>query len=343
MTCCPCMSSASLMGDPIWDGAGLPEDVPLAAVRRGELVESFHRGRFAVYDPEGNVLEAYGDPEAYVYLRSSAKPFQALPLVLSGTVDAFGLTDEELAVACASHNAEEPHLAAVTSILKKAGLDESDLQSGAHPPMYGPAAAKLARGGEEPRPIHSNCSGKHAGMLAVCVHEDYETLSYREPGHPLQRSILGLIAEVCGLQEDEMLVAGDNCGVPAFALPLRSFATGLARIATGKELPDELVDAVLRIRDAMRAYPFMVAGTGRFDTELMERTSLLVKGGAEAVLAVGNPEGWGMALKISDGAHRAVRPAALAALDHMGIEVGEGDAIVRGLHGEEVGEIGPLI
>ena len=331
------------MDDPMMDAAGLPEDVPLAAVGRGELVESVHRGRFAVYDVEGVVLEAFGDPDAYVYLRSSAKPFQALPLILSRTADAFGLTDEELAVACASHNAEEPHLAAVRSILKKAGLDESDLQSGAHPPMYGPEAAKLVRSGEEPRPIHSNCSGKHAGMLAVCVHEGYETLSYRDPGHPLQRTILGLIAEVCGIEEDEILVAGDNCGVSAFALPLRSFATGFARIATGVELPDELVDAALRIRDAMRAHPFMVAGTGRLNTELMERTNLLVKGGAEAVLAVGNPEGWGMALKISDGSQRAVRPAALAALDHMGVEVEHGGSIVRGLHGETVGEIGPLM
>src|SRR5215210_121119 len=278
------------------EDAGMPEDIPLAAVRRGELVESVHRGRLAVYDPEGIVLEAFGDPEAYVYLRSSAKPFQALPLVLSGTADAFGLTDEELAVACASHNAEEFHLAAVRSILEKAGLSEDDLQSGAHPPMYEPAAQKLARVGEEPRPIHGNCSGKHAGMLAVCAHEGYETLSYRDPGHPLQRYILGLIAEVCDLREDEVIVAGDNCGVPAFALPLRSFATGLARISTGAELPDRLARAALRIRDAMRAHPYLVAGTGRLDTELMDSTGLLVKGGAEAVLAAGSQEGWGLVL-----------------------------------------------
>jgi L-asparaginase II len=246
-------------------------------------------------------------------------------------------------VACASHNAEEPHLAAVRSILEKAGLSEGELQSGAHLPMYEPAADELVCRGEEPRPIHGNCSGKHAGMLAVCVHEGYETLDYRDPGHPLQRRILGLIAEVCGVEEDEVLIAGDNCGVPAFALPLRSFATGLARMATGEELPDHLVDAALRITDAMRAHPFMVAGTGRFDAEVMERTHLLVKGGAEAVLAVGNPEGWGMVLKISDGSQRAVRPVALATLEHMGVRVGDGDSIVRGLHGEEVGEIEALI
>jgi L-asparaginase II len=331
------------MDEYLMDDAGLPKDVPLAAVRRGGLVESVHRGRFAVYDVWGDSLETVGDREAYVYLRSVAKPLQALPLVLSGTADAFGLTDEELAVACASHNAEEPHLAAVRSILEKAGLSEDDLQSGAHPPMYAPEAQKLARKGEEPRPIHGNCSGKHAGMLAVCVHEGYETLTYRDPGHPLQRRILAIIAEVCGVEEDEVLVARDNCGVPAFALPLRSFATGFARIATGAELPDELADAALRIRDAMQTYPFMVAGTGRLDTEIMERTNLLVKSGAEAVLAVGNTQSWGMALKISDGSQRAVRPVALAALDHMEVGVGSADATVRGLHGETVGEIEPLI
>jgi L-asparaginase II len=330
------------MSSPVDGDAGLPEDAPLAAVRRGALVESVHRGRLAVCDPEGNVLEAVGDPEAYIYARSSAKPFQALPLVLSGAAEAFGLTDEELAVACASHNAEEPHLAAVRSILEKACLTEDDLQSGAHLPLYEPEADKLIRSGEDPRPIHGNCSGKHAGMLAVCVHEGYETATYRDPGHPLQRRILGLIAEVCGLREDEVLIAGDNCGVPAFALPLRSLATGLARVATRNALPDELALAALRIGDAMREHPFMVAGTGRFDTDLMRSTDLLVKGGAEAVLAVGSRDGWGMVLKISDGTLRGVRPVALAALGGMGVEVPEAVSDVRGLHGEKVGEIWPL-
>jgi L-asparaginase II len=323
--------------------AGLPEDAPIAAVRRGALVESVHRGRLAVCDPDGDVLESVGDPEAYIYARSAAKPFQALPLLLTGAAEDFGLRDRELAVACASHNAEGPHLAAVRSILQKSGLTEDDLQSGAHPPLYEPEADRLVRSGEEPRPLHSNCSGKHAGMLAVCVHEAYETATYRDPGHPLQRRILDLIAEVCGLREDEVLVAGDNCGVPAFALPLRSFATGLARLTTGNALPDELAGAAVHIREAMREHPFMIAGTGRFDTELMDSTDLLVKGGAEAVLAVGSPEGWGMALKISDGSERAVRPAALAALGSMGVEVPEAVSSVRGLHGETVGGIEPLI
>ena len=324
--------------------AGLPEDAPLVAVRRGAVVESVHRGRFIFCDPAGNVLDATGDPDAYVFARSSAKPFQALPLVLSGAADAFGLTDGELAVACASHNAEEQHLAAVRSLLEKAGLSEDDLQSGAHPPMYAPAAAKLARDGEDPRPIHGNCSGKHAGMLAVCVHEGLDTGGYRNPEHPLQRRLLGLVAEVCGLREDEVLLAGDDCGVPAFALPLRSLATGFARFATGGGLSDEVAGAAERLGRAMRGYPFMVAGTGRFDTEVMRTTDLVCKSGAEGVFGAGSGEGWGLAVKISDGGGRAVRPAAVAALGRRGVAVSGDEAQLKeDLHGVAVGEIGPLV
>ena len=220
---------------------------------------------------------------------------------------------------------------------------EIALQRGAHSPLYAPEAARLARSGKEPRAIHSNCSGKHAGMLAVCKHEGHATGGYRDPSHPLQRRILVLLAEVCDLHEDEVLMAGDNCGVPAFALPLKSLARGIARIATGEGLSDELAGAALRIGRAMRAHPFLVAGTGRFDTEVMGATDLVSKSGAEAVLAVGSPGGWGMALKVSDGAQRAVRPAALAALASRGVEVSLDDPGVLGLHGEVVVRIEPLL
>lgn len=309
-------------------------------VWRGALIESVHRGRVAVCNLEGEVLEANGDPDAYVYVRSSAKPFQALPLVLSGMAGDFGLTEEELAVACASHNAEERHLAAVRSILEKAGLPEEALQNGAHPPMYETAAAKLVRNGEGPRSIHGNCSGKHAGMLAVCVHEGWDTESYRDPHHPLQQWILTLISEVCGVEREAIVLGGDGCGVPAFAMPLRSLATGFARISTGERLSPELANATLEIRDAVRNHPFMVAGSGRYDTTVMEGTPLMAKSGAEGVFAAGSPEGWGVALKISDSAGRAVSPAARAALARRGVDVGEARAIpVRDLGGEQVGEI----
>jgi len=322
--------------------AGLPEDAPLAAAWRDALVESVHRGRVAVCDPTGETLDATGDPDGYVYLRSLAKPFQALPLVLSGAADALKLSDEEIAIACASHNGEARHLSAVRSILRKAGLSEDDLQSGAHPPMYGPAAARLARSGEEPRSIHGNCSGKHAGMLALCVHEGWDTTGYRKPDHPAQQKILGAVASICGVERDEVLVAGDQCGVPTFALPLKNLAIGFARLARGEGVSGDH-EAARRIRDAMRSNSFMVAGTGRFDTDLMQATNLVSKSGAEAVFACGSPEGWGMAIKVSDGSGRAVRPAAMAALSRQGImSTGREIFELRDLHGELVGEIGPL-
>ena len=307
-------------------------------------MENVHRGRVAVCDQEGELVEAVGGAEGYAYARSSAKPFQAIPLVLSGAADALDLTAEELAVACASHNAEEPHLAAARSILRKANLSERDLQNGAHPPLYAPAAAELARSGEEPRAIHGNCSGKHAGMLALCVHEGWETESYRDPEHPLQRWILEIVATTCGMDKDDVLLSGDGCGVPAFGLPLKNLATGFARLATGEGLPVDLAEAAERVRGAMRGHPFMVAGTGRFDTAVMRGTDLVCKSGAEAVYAAGSPAGWGLALKISDGASRALRPAALTALARQGVEVPHERAHrpVRDLHGEAVGEVEPL-
>ena len=324
--------------------AGFPADVPLVEVRRGAIVESLHRGRVVFCDPRGEVLDAAGAPEGYVYPRSSAKLFQALPLVLSGAVDDFGLTAQELAVACGSHNGEDIHLEAVRSLLEKAGLTENDLQSGAHPPLYAPATEKLIKSGEKPRSIHGNCSGKHAGMLAVCAHEGWDIGGYRRPEHPLQQWILELLSTVCGVGRDEILVAGDNCGVPTFALPLKSLATGFARIASGEDLPNKLAGAAGRISAAMRENPYMVAGAGRFDTDLMRETDLVVKGGAEAVFAAGSKEGWGIAIKISDGANRAVKPAASATLARWGVgfPVETGSSGTFNLHGEPVGEIASI-
>ncbi len=323
-------------------------DAPVVAVRRGDLVESVHRGRYVVRDARGETLDSLGEPAGYVHLRSSAKPFQALPLVFSGAADAFGLTSEELAVACASHSAEPRHLAAVRSILRKAGLSEDDLQNGIHPPMHAPTAARLARNGEQPRHIHGNCSGKHAGMLAVCVHAGWDPAGYRDVDGPLQKLVRRTVSKLCGIEPEEVQLAGDGCGVPVFALPLENLALGFARLAAGgaEDFPEDLLEAAVRVRDAMREYPGMVAGTGRFDTRLIEATNLIAKSGAEGVFAAASPvePGWGFALKISDGAARAVAPAALAALTERGVRVSEEMKIqtVTDLHGEKVGKITPL-
>ena len=324
---------------------GVPDDEPVVAVWRGDLIESVHRGRYAVRDVRGEKGESLGDPEGYVCLRSSAKPFQALPLVFSGAADAFGITDEELAVACASHNAEPRHLAAVRSILRKAGLSENDLQNGAHPPLHALTAARLARGGEEPRPIHGNCSGKHASMLAVCVCAGWDPAGYRDPEGPLQKLVRRTVAKLCGLEPEAVRLAGDGCGVPVFALPLENLALGFARLTAGgaDDFPEDLLEAVRRVRDAMRAHPFVVAGTGRFDTKLMEDTNLVAKSGAEGVFAAASPEGWGLALKISDGAGRAVAPAALAALSRKEVRVPAETQKVTDLNGRVIGRISTLL
>ncbi len=326
-----------------------PFDAPVVAVWRGDLVESVHRGRYVVRDARGEALDSLGDSADYVHLRSSAKPFQALPLVFSGAADAFGLTSEELAVACASHSAEPRHLAAVRSILRKSGLSEDYLQNGIHPPMHVPTAARLARNGEHPRHIHGNCSGKHAGMLAVCVHAGWDPAGYRDADGPLQKLVRRTVAKLCGMETEEVRLAGDGCGVPVFALPLENLALGFARLAAGgaEDFPDDLLEAVSRIRGAMREYPGMVAGTGRFDTRLMEGTDLIAKSGAEGIFAAASPAelGWGLALKISDGAGRAVAPAVLAALSERGVRVPEElkRPTVTDLHGEQVGEITPMM
>jgi L-asparaginase II len=320
----------------------LPEYAPLVAVRRGELVESVHRGRVVSCDCRGGEVSSHGNPAGYASLRSAAKPFQALLLISTGTAESFGLTDEELAVSCGSHSGEEPHLEAVISILKKAGLGEEHLQNGAHPPLHGPSARRLAENGEKPRAVHGNCSGKHAGMLAVCVHMGWDVNGYMDHDHPLQRLILGTVAGVCGTKPEEIPVATDGCGVPAFALSLKGLATGFACLASGEGLREELSEAAGKVCHSMRTHPYMVGGTGRFDTELMGGSDLIAKSGAEGVFACGSPEGWGVALDVSDGARRAVAPTALMTLTRLGLDVGlekEKYFRVTNLRGEEVGDV----
>lgn len=269
-----------------------------------------------------------------------------MPLALSGAADSLGLTDGELAVACGSHHGEPDHIEAVEGLLEKAGLTEADLDNGPHPPMHAPSARRMLRDGETPRKTSGNCSGKHAGMLAVCVKLGWPTEGYRGLDHPLQTWIREIVARMCNISPEELLVGGDGCGAPAFALPLKSFATGFSRLATGERLEDDFASAALRLSAAMRSSPFMVSGTEGFDTEVMRETGLVAKGGADGVWAAGTRRegGWGFVLKISDGAQRAVRPASLAALAGRGVDLGglRPGVPVLDLHEAVVGAMEPV-
>ena len=298
-----------------------PRGVPLVDVRRGPLIESVHAGAACASDVDGNLALSFGDVDVPVYLRSSAKPFIAAAVVAMGTAERLGFEPRELALMAASHGGEEFHVATALSILRKAGLDESALQCGAHPPSYEPAAAALARAGKTPTALHNNCSGKHAGILAACVHLGEDPAGYLSPEHPVQRGILEFCARAFDDDATRWPVGVDGCSIPNFATSLRRAARGFARLATLRGLAASDAAALQSVRAAMAAEPLYVAGTGRFDTALIASTAgrIVGKGGAEgfhcdAVLSVE----LGFALKITDGAARAVPPATLACLRALG-------------------------
>ncbi|MCL6581237.1 MAG: asparaginase [Firmicutes bacterium] len=296
----------------------------LVEVRRGDYVECVHRGSVAVVDLDGRLVASVGDPDCVTFMRSAAKPIQALAVVESGAYEEFGLTERELAVMCASHSSEPCHVEVVLGILRKLGLDESYLQCGTHLPTHGPSAKALLREGREPTAVHSNCSGKHAGMLALARRMGWSLDDYWTEDHPVQRLCLENVAAVTGYPARAIGVAKDGCGVAVFALPLRHMALGFARLACPGDPrtgfgPERARAAALVVR-AMRAHPEMVAGTGRLCTALLRATPVLAKGGAEGVYCFGVPgRGLGCALKIDDGGSRAVGPAVVRVLEELGV------------------------
>ncbi len=256
-----------------------------------------------------------------VYLRSAAKPFIAAEIVASGAADRFGFDARELAVIAASHNGEPFHIAAVESILAKIGLDVSALRCGASAPAYEPAAAALAASGIVPTAIHNNCSGKHAGILAMCVQNGYPLETYLEPTHSVQQRILAFCGRMSDDDPDAWDIGIDGCGIPVYATSLRKATTAFARFASLEEIGDADAAALERVRKAMIAEPAYVAGTGRFDTALMEAThgKIACKAGAEAVHASAIlPLGLGSVLKVVDGSRRAAPPAQIATLRAVG-------------------------
>ncbi|MEK0085462.1 asparaginase [Benzoatithermus flavus] len=287
-------------------------------VWRGERVESRHRVRACVVDADGRTVLAVGDVDEPVFPRSAVKPFQALALLETGAADRYGVSDAEIALACASHGGEPEHVSLVEAWLKRLGLDESALACGPHPPLYAPAAAALIREGKTPRRVHNNCSGKHTGMLAAALQLETPTKGYEHVHHPVQRHVAAAIAELSGLEA--LPEPGiDGCSLPNHPLPLRGLARAAARLADPSGLAPMRAKALERVAHAMRAHPRLVAGTGRCCTAVMEATSdVVAKTGAEGVyLAAVCGRGLGVAVKAEDGATRAAEAAFLAVLDHL--------------------------
>lgn len=291
-------------------------------VTRGGLVESVHHVAACAVDARGDVVFERGDIETPVFLRSSAKPFIAAAAIAAGVRERFSLEPEEIAVMAASHFGEPFHVEAARSILHKIGLPESALQCGAHLPYDEHAAAALMRYGVEPTPIFNNCSGKHAGILALCVAIGADTQTYLDAENPAQRAILAFCARVSDDDASAWPLGVDGCGIPVYATGLRRAALSFARLATLQGVSDSDAAALGIVRDAMVAHPQFIAGTGQLDTVLMQAThgALACKGGAEGVHGVAAIErGLGYVSKVCDGAGRARGPSTIAALRHLGV------------------------
>lgn len=292
----------------------------LAEVTRGSAVESRHRGAAVVADADGRVVLALGDVERPVFPRSAVKALQALPLLESGAADRYGLTPAEIALAVASHSGEQAHAEASLAMLNKAGRDASCLECGAHWPMGEAAARALAKAGGEPSALNNNCSGKHAGFICLACGMDEDPKSYVQAGHAVQQAVRGALEEVTGAAHRAELSGVDGCSIPTYAVPLTALARGFARFGTGQGFGPKRAEAARRIREAVAAHPFMVAGTGRFDTRLMERFGqrAFIKTGAEGVYCGALPElGYGIALKCDDGAGRAAEVAMAALIERF--------------------------
>ena len=294
----------------------------LVEVTRGDLVESIHQVAACAVDGNGTVVLSAGDIDVPVFLRSSATPFIAAAAVEAGVVERFGLEPREIAVMSASHHGEPFHIDAVQSILRKIGMDASALQCGVHYPYKEASAQAMMRAGEPPSPLHNNCSGKHAGILALCVAIGADPSTYLEVSNPAQRLILELCARLSGDDAQTWPLGIDGCGIPVYATSLRRAALAFARFATLDGIDARDAAALRVVRDAMIAYPEYVSGTGELDTVLMQvgEGGIACKGGAEGVHAVSAiTAGLGYVSKVLDGGGRARGPSTIAALRSLGV------------------------
>jgi L-asparaginase II len=291
-------------------------------VTRGPMVESRHEGIAAVVKPDGTVVESWGDIDARVLPRSANKPIQAIAFVESGAVEKFGLGNEHIALACASHNGEKRHVETVRAWLGKVGLGESDLECGTHPPRLQASIEALVRENAQPTPAFNNCSGKHSGFLSTAVAYGEPTRGYIKYDHPVQRRLRAVMRDLCGSNADDFAYGTDGCGIPTLATPLKLLARAMASMAEPSRLSNKHAEAAGRIRAAMNAEPFMMGGTGSLGTRINQALPGVaqIKGGAEGVYCGMLPTlGLGIALKMWDGAGRAAEVAMATLLGHLGV------------------------
>ena len=311
----------------------------------------------AAVTPEGRLVAFQGDPEAATFLRSAAKPFQCLPLLLAGAAERYGLDAADIALICASHGGTPAHVERAADLLARGGFGVADLLCGAHWPLDAAAAERLRQEGREPTPLHNNCSGKHAGMLLACRLLGLPSEAYVAADHPWQQRILGHVAALLRLPPEEIGLGIDGCSVPAYHVPLAAAARGYAALAHPEAagLKGGVAAAVGTIVRAMTAVPEMVAGPGRFTTRLMATTGgrVLAKEGAEGFygLAVRGPVALGIAVKIADGGERCRDGVVLDVLRQLGSLSGAEFEELRDLHapalhnhrGIRVGEVRPEV
>lgn len=294
----------------------------LVEVTRGDLVESVHRVAACAVDSGGAVLYEAADVEVLVYLRSAAKPFIAAAVIESGAAERFGFDGREIAVMSGSHTGEPFHVEAVRSMLDKIGMKASALLCGVHWPYDEAAADALRRAGQEPTVLHNNCSGKHAGILALCKSIGADAATYLRADNPAQRRILDFCARISGDDAATWPVGTDGCGIPVYATSLSNAARSFARLASLRGVDDRDASALRVVRDAMIAHPEYVAGTKQLDTELMAAAAgnIASKAGAEGVHGVAAiAQGYGYISKVLDGGSRARGPSTVAVLSHLGV------------------------
>ncbi len=298
------------------------EAAQLVHVHRGKMLESVHKGHIAVVDANGNLLYQAGNPQQMVYARSSMKPVQAIPLIETGAADFYHFDDVDIALCCASHNAEKQHTNRVLSILNRIGLEVKDLQCGSHNPRWEEVYEELIRDGKPITPLYNNCSGKHSGMLTTAQYMNETVEDYYKLEHPVQQRILEAISSLAEFPKEKIEIGIDGCGVPVHGLPLNKLAYCYARMAKPTGLSNERTANVKRIVQAMMNAPEMVGGTDRFCTDFMTVANgrAFGKAGAEAVYCIGDIEtGIGIAIKVEDGNGRGTNPVAVEVLKQLNL------------------------